>query len=269
MIIKCRSPTMRHVFRIHRVAQDWWFDRINLDLKIQIKYVESKNQLEDIFPKVSFTRDEWHNLLYLYSITNDTMSSCSHFSNGHFLQESNLNLSGIVEQISGAWLTNFKSIKHEDWRKAKTSETKANSSKLVLQGKGRNSVLFFSKICTRIHSYERSQEKARHLIYFSSRDTAYLWGKILRVTLEARGVRDTLKCELGKKVWTPNVVQFIEISRNRELRMVQKSLEVSQRRMLRETEKYESKNLSSQAMLIPDAKSDNGKGMEGGHKEGT
>ena len=35
-------PTMRHVFRTHRVAIDWWFDRINLDTKIQIKYVDTK-----------------------------------------------------------------------------------------------------------------------------------------------------------------------------------------------------------------------------------
>ena len=34
MIIKGRSPTMRHVPRTHRVALDWLFDRINLDTKI-------------------------------------------------------------------------------------------------------------------------------------------------------------------------------------------------------------------------------------------
>ena len=37
MIIKGRSPTMRHVSRTHRVAVDWLFYRINLDPKIQIK----------------------------------------------------------------------------------------------------------------------------------------------------------------------------------------------------------------------------------------
>ena len=31
VIIKGRSPRMRHVSRTHRVALDWWFDRINLD----------------------------------------------------------------------------------------------------------------------------------------------------------------------------------------------------------------------------------------------
>ena len=42
MIIKGRSPTMRHVSRTHRVALDWLFDRINLDPKIQIKYIDTK-----------------------------------------------------------------------------------------------------------------------------------------------------------------------------------------------------------------------------------
>ena len=51
MIIKSRSPTMRHVSRIHRVALNWLFDRINLDPKVQIKYVESKNQLAVFFFK--------------------------------------------------------------------------------------------------------------------------------------------------------------------------------------------------------------------------
>ena len=48
MIIKGRSPTMRHVSRTHRVALDWLFDRIKLDPKIQIKYIDTKNQLADI-----------------------------------------------------------------------------------------------------------------------------------------------------------------------------------------------------------------------------
>ena len=47
MITKGRSPAMRHVSRSHRVALDWLFDRINLDPKIQIKYIDTKNQLAD------------------------------------------------------------------------------------------------------------------------------------------------------------------------------------------------------------------------------
>ena len=57
MIIKGRSPTMRHVSRTHRVALDWLFDRINLDSKIQIKDIDTKNQLADILTKGNFTRD--------------------------------------------------------------------------------------------------------------------------------------------------------------------------------------------------------------------
>ena len=66
MIIKGRSPTMRHVSRTHRVALDWLFDRIDLDSKIQIKYIDTKNQLANILTKESFTRDEWNHLLCLF-----------------------------------------------------------------------------------------------------------------------------------------------------------------------------------------------------------
>ena len=47
MIIKGRRPTMRYVSRTHRVALDWLLDRINLDPKVQIKYIDTKNQLAD------------------------------------------------------------------------------------------------------------------------------------------------------------------------------------------------------------------------------
>ena len=60
MIIEGRSPTMRHVSRTHRVALDWLFDRINLDSKIQIKYIDTEDQLADILTKGNFTRDEWN-----------------------------------------------------------------------------------------------------------------------------------------------------------------------------------------------------------------
>ena len=62
MIIKGRSPTMRHVSRTHRVALDWLFDRINLYPKIQIRYIDIKHQLEDILTKGNFTRDEWNQI---------------------------------------------------------------------------------------------------------------------------------------------------------------------------------------------------------------
>ena len=43
MIITGWSPTMRLVSRTHRAALDWLFERINLDPKIQIGYVDTEN----------------------------------------------------------------------------------------------------------------------------------------------------------------------------------------------------------------------------------
>ena len=77
MIIKGRSPTMRHVSRTHRVALDWLFDRINLDTKIQIKYIDTKNQLADIITKGNFTRDEWNHLLNLFNISHFGSTACT------------------------------------------------------------------------------------------------------------------------------------------------------------------------------------------------
>ena len=88
MIIKGRSPTMRHVSRTHRVALDWLFDRINLDAKIQIKYIDTKNQLADILPKGNFTRDEWNHLLCLFNISQFSSTVCSDTMAKRIQQES-------------------------------------------------------------------------------------------------------------------------------------------------------------------------------------
>ena len=77
MIMKGRSPTMRHVSRTHRVALDWLFDRNNVDPKIQIEYIDTKNQLADILTKGSFTRDEWNHLLCLFNISHFSSTVCS------------------------------------------------------------------------------------------------------------------------------------------------------------------------------------------------
>ena len=72
MITKGRSLTMIQVSRNHRVALYWLFDRINLDPKIQIKHIDTKNQLAHILTKGNFTSDAWNHLLCLFNI--------SHFS---------------------------------------------------------------------------------------------------------------------------------------------------------------------------------------------
>ena len=85
---------MRHVSRTHRVALDWLFDRINLDPKIQIKYVHTKNQLADILTEGNFTRDEWNHLLCLFNI--------SHFSsiNSQAKKESRQNQKPMMNLVS-------------------------------------------------------------------------------------------------------------------------------------------------------------------------
>ena len=68
---------MRHVSRTHRVALDWLFGRINLDPKIQIKYIDTKNQLADILTKGNFTRDERNHLLTLFNISHFSSTACT------------------------------------------------------------------------------------------------------------------------------------------------------------------------------------------------
>ena len=69
---------MRHVSRTHRVALDWLFDRINLDPQnIQIKYIDTKNQLADILTKGNSTSDEWNHLLCLFNISHFSSTVCS------------------------------------------------------------------------------------------------------------------------------------------------------------------------------------------------
>ena len=77
MIKKGRSPTMRHVSRTHRFALDWLFDRINLDPKIGIIYIDTKNQLADMLTKGKISRDEWNYLLCLFNISHFSSAECS------------------------------------------------------------------------------------------------------------------------------------------------------------------------------------------------
>ena len=66
---------MRHVSRTQRVAHDWLFDRISVDPQIQIKNVDTKNQLADILTKGGLPRDEWNHLLPFFNIMNFSMFS--------------------------------------------------------------------------------------------------------------------------------------------------------------------------------------------------
>ena len=56
--------------------QDSLFDTINLDPKIQIKYIDTKNQLAHIRTKGNFTRDEWNHLLCLFNVSHSSFTNC-------------------------------------------------------------------------------------------------------------------------------------------------------------------------------------------------
>ena len=49
----------------------------NLHPKIQINYIDTKNQLADILTKGNFTRDEWNHLLCLSNISHFSSTNCS------------------------------------------------------------------------------------------------------------------------------------------------------------------------------------------------
>ena len=55
----------------------WLFNRINLNTQIQIKHIDTKNQLADILIKGNFTRDEWNHLLCSFNISHFGFTVCS------------------------------------------------------------------------------------------------------------------------------------------------------------------------------------------------
>ena len=68
MCEKGRSPNMRHVARTHRVDLDWLFERLIKDPAIKMRYVNTKQQIADMFTKGSFTEMVWKTLLNLIQI---------------------------------------------------------------------------------------------------------------------------------------------------------------------------------------------------------
>ena len=76
MIKKGRRPTMRHDPEPTELLLIVFFDTITLVPKIQIKYIDTQNQLADILTKGNFRCDEW-NLLCLLNISN--FSSVNNF----------------------------------------------------------------------------------------------------------------------------------------------------------------------------------------------
>ena len=77
MIIKRQKSYNETRFQNPQSCFDWLFDRINLDSKIQRAYIDTKNQLADIFTKGNITRDEWNHLLNLFNISHFSSTACT------------------------------------------------------------------------------------------------------------------------------------------------------------------------------------------------
>ena len=93
--------------RTQRVALDWLFDRINLDPKIKMKFVDTRSQLAYILAKGTFIPDEWNHLLQLLNIMDISMFSRSflRFRIGEFSAMSMRQMQdGKGEKITLAWL---------------------------------------------------------------------------------------------------------------------------------------------------------------------
>ena len=77
MIIQGRSPTMRHVSRTTELLLIGCSIESTWTQKIQIKYIDTKNQLADMLTKGNFTPDEWKHLLCLFDISHFNSTDCS------------------------------------------------------------------------------------------------------------------------------------------------------------------------------------------------
>ena len=66
---------------IDKRSMIWWmFMSVFRTSQIQIKYVDTKNQLADMLTKGSFSRDVWNHLTRLLNIASFSLYSCSHVS---------------------------------------------------------------------------------------------------------------------------------------------------------------------------------------------
>ena len=77
-IIKGRTPSMRQIFRTHRVNLEWLFDWTNLDPGTQIKYVCTFRQIADILTRGSFSRERWSPLKHVLNPMTPHVHASSH-----------------------------------------------------------------------------------------------------------------------------------------------------------------------------------------------
>jgi hypothetical protein len=74
MLIKGRTNKLRHVPRTHRIDLDWLFEVLREDPGVNIKYINTKEQVADIFTKGIFTIPQWQHLAFLCNIAESSLS---------------------------------------------------------------------------------------------------------------------------------------------------------------------------------------------------
>ena len=62
-VIKGRSPVLKHCNRTQRIALDWLLERLQTDPGVSLRYVQTKEQIADIFTKAGFQGPQWSILL--------------------------------------------------------------------------------------------------------------------------------------------------------------------------------------------------------------
>ena len=110
-------------------------------LKIQIRYIDTKHQLADILTKGNFTRDEWNNLLHLFSVSHSSFTCCA--QNSSFISCTNKMANRVQEQKkeerigakSRLTAMNLSSSVPASSSSAKNPITSSNPGKLMAAGK--------------------------------------------------------------------------------------------------------------------------------------
>ena len=74
MLIKGRTNKLRHVPRTHRIDLDWLFEVLREDPGVNIKYINTKEQVAEIFTKDIFTIPQWRHLAFLRNIGDSSLS---------------------------------------------------------------------------------------------------------------------------------------------------------------------------------------------------
>ena len=159
--------------------------------KIQIKYIDTKNQLSDILTKGNVTRDEWNNLLHF--------SNISHFSSTSWAKGSSL------ISCTKTMAKRMQEQKEEERSVTKSKSTATNLSSHVPTCSSSAKSLLASKKSGNTHSYgetlkqDEKKFKVRRSVGFSSATA-----KCIPWRVDGHGHGETCRYKRGLRIY----VQF-------------------------------------------------------------